>query len=240
MRAKAELGACPLSWAQLTGQDETHVQAIPHGGADARMHPAAGRAFDRLRAEAREEVGCRIAAASAFRGHHRQMDIWNAKASGQAPLLDDRGRPLDAARLPAWERALALLRFSALPGASRHHWGSDVDVYDRLALPPGARLELTLAESKSRFAALHAWLDARIAAGRAHGFFRPYDRDRGGVAVEPWHLSWSPLSAACAQRVESAALRRCVAASQELALRETLLAHWDTVYARFAAPPERS
>jgi len=26
------------------------------------------------------------------------------------------------------------------------------------------------------------------------GFFRPYRQDKGGVAPEPWHLSYKPLS----------------------------------------------
>ena len=30
------------------------------------------------------------------------------------------------------------------------------------------------------------WLDANLAA---HGFYRPYTNDRGGVQPEPWHLS---------------------------------------------------
>ena len=36
------------------------------------------------------------------------------------------------------------------------------------------------------FDSLHSWLDARMAAGESHGFYRPYARDRGGVAPERW------------------------------------------------------
>ncbi len=35
------------------------------------------------------------------------------------------------------ERVAAILVWSALPGASRHHWGTDCDVIDAAALPPG-------------------------------------------------------------------------------------------------------
>jgi LAS superfamily LD-carboxypeptidase LdcB len=88
------------------------------------------------------------------------------------------------------------MRFSALPGLSRHHWGSDIDVYDAAALPDGYRLQLTLAETQAEgpFAALHRWLDERIAANRSYGFYRPYAVDLGGIAPEPWHLSYAPLA----------------------------------------------
>ena len=36
----------------------------------------------------------------------------------------------------------AILVWSALPGASRHHWGTDLDVFDRAVQPPGEPLEL--------------------------------------------------------------------------------------------------
>ncbi len=45
------------------------------------------------------------------------------------------------------------------------------------------------------FGPLHDWLDRRISASEAFGFFRPYDLDRGGVAPERWHLSCGPVAA---------------------------------------------
>ena len=38
------------------------------------------------------------------------------------------------------------------------------------------------------------WLDELIASSDCEGFFRPYDRDRGGVSEEPWHLSYEPVA----------------------------------------------
>ena len=43
--------------------------------------------------------------------------------------------------------------------------------------------------------AFHRWLDEELAAGS--DFFRPYAVDRGGVAVERWHLSFAPLASDC-------------------------------------------
>jgi hypothetical protein len=43
--------------------------------------------------------------------------------------------------------------------------------------------------------AFHRWLDEELAG--ANDFFRPYAVDRGGVAVERWHLSFAPLACDC-------------------------------------------
>ena len=40
-----------------------------------------------------------------------------------------------------------------------------------------------------------------IRDGDSEGFFRPYAEDRGGVAVEPWHLSHRPSATLFASRV---------------------------------------
>ena len=44
------------------------------------------------------------------------------------------------------------------------------------------------------FAAMSAWLDDQISADNAEGFYKPYDVDRGGVAPEPWHISYRPVA----------------------------------------------
>ncbi len=42
------------------------------------------------------------------------------------------------------------------------------------------------------------------------GFFRPYDRDRGGVQPEPWHLSFAPISGAAAGALTVEVLREAL------------------------------
>ena len=48
-----------------------------------------------------------------------------------------------------------------LPGASRHHWGHDVDIYDAAAMPEGYQIQLTPEEVEGAgiFAPMHDWLD---------------------------------------------------------------------------------
>ncbi len=171
--------------AQLTGRDAGHVVELP--GTSLRVHRAVLAPFLALQAAAARD-GLVLKPVSAFRDFDRQRTIWNDKWRGQRPLLGRDGRPLDASRLSADALVESVLIWSALPGASRHHWGTDLDVIDAAAVPEGYAVQLTADEFALRgpFARLDAWL-ARHAGD--HGFYRPYAVDRGGVQPEPWHIS---------------------------------------------------
>ena len=86
-----------------------------------------------------------------------------------------------------------ILRWSAIPGGSRHHWGCDLDIYDQKAISSDYKVQLIPSEYESSgpFYQLTLWLDENM---QEFGFFRPYSRDCGGIAPEPWHLSYRPLS----------------------------------------------
>lgn len=202
-----------------------------------RLHREAAGAFELLAADARD-AGFELAPASAHRSLERQLAIWNGKLSGAREVLDERDRVIDLAPLGARQRIEHVLRFSALPGASRHHWGSDVDVFDAAALAPGQAPRLCWAEVCGRgpFAPLHEWLDERIAAGASYGFFRPYERDRGGVAPERWHLSHAPSAQPFAEVLSADLLRAAwdeVQARCPLALRDVVEAELERLLERF-------
>lgn len=198
-----------LSGEQLLGLDDAHVTALDAAWClgDCRLHPAAIEALVRLRADARK-AGFDLRVASGFRSFERQAAIWNAKAAGLRPVLDAGERPIDVRDLDDAALVFAILRWSALPGASRHHWGTDMDVIDAGRLEPGQPVELRVADAAEGgvFAPLHRWLDERIASGRAHGFFRPYTGAGCAVAPEPWHLSFAPLAWECQRGFDPAAL----------------------------------
>jgi LAS superfamily LD-carboxypeptidase LdcB len=188
--ANSRPSGTPLSPLELTGRARTHVAAMSEFGCD--LAPQAADALRAMRTAAAQD-GLDLQAVSGFRDFDRQLSIWNGKFRGTRPLLDTASRPLDAAGLDEAQRVEAILVWSALPGASRHHWGSDCDVIDRRALEPGARVELLSADyaADGRYARLSQWLDRHA---QEYGFFRPYDRDRGGVQPEPWHLSFAPIA----------------------------------------------
>jgi LAS superfamily LD-carboxypeptidase LdcB len=180
---------------QLTGRTRAHVLELAE--LQCTLQPDAARAFVALRAAA-QPAGIDLAAASSFRDFERQLGIWNDKFLGRRPLLDRNGTPLDPTDMTAPQIVRAILHWSALPGASRHHWGTEIDVIDRAALTEGRKAQLVPAEyaADGVFARLDRWLTQHA---ESYGFFRPYDRDRGGVQPEPWHLSFAPVATAALQ-----------------------------------------
>jgi LAS superfamily LD-carboxypeptidase LdcB len=195
-----------LTPAQLTGRESSHVQDLPQ--LSCRLHPQAAAAFVQLAADA-ASAGIHVMPASAFRDFDAQLAIWNAKFRGERPVLDRHGAALDISVMDEEAIVRAILQWSALPGASRHHWGSDLDVFDRAALPVGARPRLLPGEYAPGgvFARLSDFLQRRAAR---HGFFLPYDRDRGGFQPEPWHLSFAPLAAPALQALTLPLLREAL------------------------------
>jgi LAS superfamily LD-carboxypeptidase LdcB len=69
-----------------------------------------------------------------------------------------------------------------MPGTSRHHWGTDIDLnsFSNKWFESGKGLKL------------FNWLEANAAK---YGFCRPYTANRPhGYQEEKWHWSYSPLS----------------------------------------------
>ena len=177
------------------------------------------------------DAGFDLAVASGFRSVERQCQIWNTKALGSRPVLDDTGISLDVGKLDPTALMFAILRWSALPGASRHHWGTDIDVYDRAALSLEQPLQLTMAECEGPFAPFHQWLDSELIKPDAQ-FFRPYMAPVGGVAPEPWHLSFAPRAAECQRELDRDQLLQLVL-SLDIALKEEVVLHFDEIFERF-------
>jgi LAS superfamily LD-carboxypeptidase LdcB len=223
-----------IAAANVVGLSDTHL--CSREDADllgARIHLDIVDAFVQLRAAARL-AGFELEVSSGFRSFDQQLSIWNRKAAGKLAVLDSNARPLDITTLSEDALVFAILRWSALPGASRHHWGTDVDIYDMAAKPEGYEVELIPDEVNAggMFAPLHEWLDERIARNESHGFFRPYDADRNGVAPERWHLSYAPVATECAGVLTRELLRDTVARADML-LKDVVLAHLDSIFERF-------
>jgi LAS superfamily LD-carboxypeptidase LdcB len=221
---------------ELVGKSESHLCAA-EDAADlgAPVHAQVVGPLRDLRAAA-ADAGFQLAVLSGYRSFDRQLSIWNRKARGELAVLDADARPLDVTRLTERDLAYAILRWSALPGASRHHWGTDVDIYDIAAKPAGYDVDLVPAEVEAggMFAPMHEWLDMRIASKTAFGFFRPYDADRRGVAPERWHLSYAPVSTECLRHLTPTVLRATID-DADMMLKDVVLAHLDEIVDRFVA-----
>jgi len=203
--------------AELTGTARSHIVDV--ADPPCALHAYVVAPFLNLRSAAAAE-GFDLVPASSFRDFARQLAIWNGKFSRAAPL-------------PPPERIAAILQWSALPGASRHHWGTDLDLIDGRAAAPGYRVQLTEAEfaPPGPFAPLAQWLE--LNAPR-FGFFRPFRGVLSGVQPEPWHFSFAPVAERARRELTLAVLR---AALQEAPLlgREHVLARLDELHARYVA-----
>jgi len=204
---------------QVTGRVRTHVvqhEAPPRFAA----HPDTLDAFLRLRAAAAAD-GFDLRPVSSFRGHAMQLRIWNRKFSGRATLYDIDGLPRDRSGFDEETTVRGILNWSALPGGSRHQWGSEIDVVDGNAMPPGYEPKLLPEEVRTGgiFAPLHRWLDERIGE---FGFFRPYAREQGGMYPEPWHLSHAPVSLRAIEALSLPLLAELTASTAILGKQTTL------------------
>lgn len=127
-----------MTFEMLTGQTRDHV--INFAG-NHHLQFNATKAFLAMQ-KAAATAGFKLMPASSFRDFSRQQIIWNEKFAGVRTVNDAENRPLDVSGLSEAERCQAILRWSAIPGASRHHWGTEVDYYDPFRLPADIALQL--------------------------------------------------------------------------------------------------
>ena len=218
----------------LTGKDD---QYIDYHSAEAPLHRAVVQPFLKLQTRAKV-AGFDLAIASSYRDYNRQQAIWNGKLSGVRPVFDSHNQRLSLVNMSPLQQVLAVLRWSALPGASRHHWGTDMDIYDRSAVAADYQVQLSPQEAAEGgpFNAMHNWLDELLAAEPELGFFRPYAQDLGGVAPERWHLSYAPVAAHYQKHCDMNVIGQCCDRS-DILLKEAVQANLEDIYSRFIAVP---
>jgi len=123
----------------------------------------------------------RLQIRSATRNFDYQKGIWEAKWTGEK--LIENGENLAETTPDPKERTLKILRFSSMPGTSRHHWGTDIDLnsFENSWFEKGEGLDI------------YKWLKKH---GPEHGFCQPYSAGRPyGYLEERWHWSYMPVSA---------------------------------------------
>jgi len=213
---------------ELTGRAQTHVVTLEKPPCV--VHYAAATSIMVMR-DAAADAGIKLGIRSAFRDFETQLLIWNRKWRGERVLLARDGAELKHADLGPDELLDAILSWSAVPGGSRHHWGSDIDVIDEAAIPEGYKVQLIPAEYSATgiFAKLNAWLNDNASR---FGFFRPYQNDRGSVMPEPWHLSYAPVSLPALESLSLASLRRLIESSP-IEGKANVLARLPEIYTRF-------
>ncbi len=148
------------------------------------LKEAADRFEQMSEAASREKIPLR--AVSAFRSFDRQKEIWESKYLGFT-LVENKNL-LQAYPNAPEKRVMLILKYSAAPGTSRHHWGTDLDIN---SVSPEY---FETVEGKK----VYTWLNQNA---KQFGFFQPYGegRDRG-YQEEKWHWSFKPISAKLLQQ----------------------------------------
>jgi zinc D-Ala-D-Ala carboxypeptidase len=128
----------------------------------------------------KNDVNLKIA--SATRNFIYQKNIWNNKWTG-ATLVN--GEDLSVSVPNGLERLKKILEYSSVPGTSRHHWGTDIDIND-------ANPQYFEGEKGEK---VYEWL---IKNAWAFGFCQPYSQKGAkrptGYNEEKWHWSYLPLA----------------------------------------------
>ena len=127
--------------------------------------------------------GIKIKVVSGFRDFERQKQIWNRKF--KKFTTENNLSDLDAIK--------EIIRFSTIPGTSRHHWGTEIDVIDEDFKNEKNLLISKKYEEGGIFEKLKKWMDNN---SQKFGFYLTYDNNinRKGFEYEPWHYSYLPES----------------------------------------------
>lgn len=127
--------------------------------------------------------GVQLIIRSATRNFNYQKGIWERKWTGQRKLSSGENA---AEAFPDPEaRALEILKYSSMPGTSRHHWGTDIDLnaFNNSYFEQGQGKKI------------YDWLSAHAAD---FGFCQPYSpkgpERPNGYNEEKWHWSYLPVA----------------------------------------------
>lgn len=150
-------------------------------GYTSKMHKLTKEAFDKMKAEATKD-NIKIEVVSAYRSFQRQKDIFERKYKN-----------FTSGGLSPQNALEKIIEYSTIPGTSRHHWGTDLDIIDANVSRPADVLLPRNFHGNGSFCRLKMWLDEN---SEKFGFFEVYtdNGNRKGFKYEPWHFSYAPVS----------------------------------------------
>ncbi|MCC6724705.1 MAG: M15 family metallopeptidase [Saprospiraceae bacterium] len=134
-------------------------------------------------ADAAKADGITLTIVSATRNFEKQKSIWEGKWTGSRQIENGTNA---AKKYPDPKtRALKILEYSSMPGSSRHHWGTDVDLNDldnyTFEQGPGKKV--------------YQWM---VKHAHEYGFCQPYSKKgesrSSGYNEEKWHWSYIPVA----------------------------------------------
>jgi hypothetical protein len=165
-----------ISLDQVLGMDSSHLEPAPVS-----LDKETYRSFLQMESAAlKDNIHLKIV--SGYRSYSQQKQIWESKYNR---LIETHSA----------EKAISeITTYSSIPGTSRHHWGTDIDLIDQsVQLPKGDLLLEKNYHGTGAFANLKTWMER---FGSDFGFELVYidDSTRTGFLHEPWHFSFSKKS----------------------------------------------
>jgi zinc D-Ala-D-Ala carboxypeptidase len=149
--------------------------------ADRYLRKDAFISFEQM-AKAAKKEGHKLVIKSATRNFENQKRIWENKWKG-VTILEDNTKA-NAIKNPV-DRAKKILLYSSMPGTSRHHWGTDIDI----------NAFVNSYFEKGEGEKLYNWMQVNAAK---YGFCQVYseknDKRINGYNEEKWHWSYMPIA----------------------------------------------
>lgn len=109
---------------------------------------------------------------SATRNYTYQNSIWQRKWGNLSDKLNDPQQIADE-----------ILKYSSMPGTSRHHWGTDIDI---------TSVSSEYFQNDKKGIILYKWLQDNLPK---YGFCQAFNEGRhGGYQPEEWHWSYKPIA----------------------------------------------
>jgi len=166
----------PAQETDFVAIDKTHTDKK-----DLYLRDETYEAFVKMHAAALKD-GIKLIIISATRNFYSQKFIWERKWKGET-LVE--GKNLAKTANDPVERAKIILKFSSMPGTSRHHWGTDIDLNalnnDYFSTEQGKKI--------------YDWLQKNASE---YGFCQTYTPKNSsrpsGYEEEKWHWSYLPLA----------------------------------------------
>lgn len=160
----------------LTGKSSIEL----YGESICQLREQPARAFRAMYEQAARD-GVSLTSISSYRSYDAQLRIWNNKYT--------RFTKEDTTQ----DAISRIIEYSTIPGTSRHHWGTEVDIIDPSVHVEGDRLLEEHYDVGGAYHTLKQWLDSHA---EYFGFYEVYTNSptRRGFKYEPWHFSYKAFS----------------------------------------------
>ena len=150
-------------------------------GKDYKLLPEVAKQFELMKSEA-QKAGFKIHVVSSYRNYTYQNGIWERKYKAN-----------QAKKIAAKQNIDKIIEYSTIPGTSRHHWGTDLDIIHSVNGIPNDPLNEKHFNKGGSMEKFKEWLDQN---SEKFGFYLVYTNNpkRKGFKYEPWHFTYKPLS----------------------------------------------